>query len=60
MSKQVRKPRHSLIPYVTIQAASQGDADAINTVLRHYEGYIARLFSAPYARLLRLYPFAGR
>lgn len=47
MSKQVRKPRHSLIPYATIQAASQGDADAINTVLRHYEGYIARLSLRP-------------
>ena len=39
MNKQHRKPRHSLIPYATIQAASQGDAVAINTVLRHYEGY---------------------
>ena len=47
MNKQHRKPRHSLIPYATIQAASQGDAVAINTVLRHYEGYIARLSLRP-------------
>ena len=47
MSKQVRKPRHSLIPYATIRAASQGDADAINTDLQHYEGYIARLSLRP-------------
>ena len=27
--------------YAVIAAASQGDPDAINTVIRHYSGYIA-------------------
>lgn len=47
MNKQRRKPRHSLVPYTTIQAASKGDAIAIDSVLRHYGGYITRLSSRP-------------
>lgn len=47
MNKQHRKPRHGLLPYATIRAASEGDAEAINSVLRHYEGYIARLSARP-------------
>lgn len=38
-----RKPRHRLLPYATILAATQGDSDAVAAVLRHYEGYIASL-----------------
>lgn len=38
-----RKPRYKLLPRATIQAATQGDPDAIAAVLRHYEGYIAKL-----------------
>lgn len=38
-----RKPRYKLLPYATIQAATQGDPDAVAAVLRHYEGYIATL-----------------
>lgn len=47
MSNQYRKPNHHLLPYATIQSATKGDAEAINTVLRHYEGYIARLSLRP-------------
>jgi len=43
MSKHSKKPRSRLLPYNTIRAASGGDPDAMNAVLRHYEGYIARL-----------------
>ena len=32
-----------LISYPTIVLASSGDVDAINAVLKHYEGYIAAL-----------------
>lgn len=38
-----RMPRHKLLPFTTIQAATQGDPDAVAAVLRHYEGYIAKL-----------------
>ena len=38
-----RKPRYKLLPYATILAATQGDPDAVAAVLRHYDGYIARL-----------------
>ena len=30
-----------LLPFRTIEAAAGGDVDAINKVLKHYEGYIA-------------------
>ena len=43
MSKHSKKPRRRLLPYNTIRAASGGDPDAMSAVLRHYEGYIARL-----------------
>lgn len=43
MSKKRRKPNDRLLPYKTIQAASKGDTEAMYIVLRHYEGYIARL-----------------
>lgn len=32
-----------LLPFPVIVAASNGDVDAINAVLKHYEGYIASL-----------------
>ena len=47
MSKRTRKPRERLLPYETIQAAAKGDTDAVYAVLRHYEGYIARLSTRP-------------
>ena len=33
----------NLLPYHIIVAAATGDVDAINIVLKHYEGYIAAL-----------------
>lgn len=47
MSKQNPKPDYKLLPYSIIQAATGGDAEAINAVLQHYEGYIARLSLRP-------------
>ena len=35
--------REKLLPFSVIEAASNGDADAINQVLQHYEGYITTL-----------------
>lgn len=37
------KDTNYLLPYSLIVAAAAGDAEAINRVLRHYEGYIATL-----------------
>lgn len=31
------------MPFHTIKAATEGDVEAINAVLKHYEGYIASL-----------------
>ncbi|MDL2252748.1 helix-turn-helix domain-containing protein [Ruminococcaceae bacterium OttesenSCG-928-A11] len=42
MSKQGYRAS-GLLPYSVIAAASHGDVDAINAVLKHYEGYIAVL-----------------
>jgi hypothetical protein len=36
--KQINKAR--LLPFSVIEAAASGDVEAINKVLRHYEGYI--------------------
>lgn len=47
MSKQNHKIHHDLLPYAIIQAATEGDAEAISAVLKHYEGYIARLSMRP-------------
>ena len=43
MSKRHNKPREQLLPYETIRVASRGNTEAVCAVLRHYEGYIARL-----------------
>nr|WP_325246608.1 helix-turn-helix domain-containing protein [uncultured Oscillibacter sp.] len=39
------KPRgeDQLLPFETIEAATRGDITAINSVLAHFEGYIAKL-----------------
>ena len=47
MSKQRHTTHHDLLPYAIIQAATEGDAEAISTVLQHYEGYITRLSLRP-------------
>ena len=41
--KNRSKPRYKFLPHDTIQAATQGEPDAVATVLRHYECYIAKL-----------------
>lgn len=41
MSKKTTK--HKLMPFPVIVLAANGDVDAINAVLKHYEGYIAVL-----------------
>ena len=46
--KTSHKKEHALLSYAIIEAAAKGDVDAINTVLKHYEGYI----SAMAARIL--------
>lgn len=35
--------KNCLLAYSVIEAATSGDIDAINTVIRHYERYIAAL-----------------
>lgn len=42
MNKAANGQAH-LIPYPVIAAAVNGDADAVNEVIRHYSGYIATL-----------------
>lgn len=41
--KRKCKRENGLLPFHTIKAATEGDVDAINAVLKHYEGYIASL-----------------
>lgn len=36
-------PSYTLLPSTTILAATQGDSDAVDAVLRHYAGYISQL-----------------
>ena len=43
MADKMNRLESSLLPYSTIEAASSGNVDAINAVLRHYERYIAAL-----------------
>ncbi|GHU79791.1 transcriptional regulator [Clostridia bacterium] len=38
-----QKQHTRLLPYPVIEAAASGDVDAINKVLKHYEGYIIAL-----------------
>lgn len=41
--------KNTLLPYSAISAATKGDAEAVNMVLRHYAGYIAKLSMLQYA-----------
>lgn len=43
MKKQSKNGGKGLLPYPVIAAAVSGNVDAINKVLKHYEGYIAKL-----------------
>ena len=40
---RAQNSKHSLLPFSVIEAAASGNVDAINTVLKHYEPYIAAL-----------------
>ena len=41
--KQRPRGEDQLLPFETIEAATRGDITAINSVLAHFEGYIATL-----------------
>lgn len=41
--KVTSRNENQLLPYETIEAATRGDITAINSVLAHFEGYIATL-----------------
>lgn len=41
--KATSRNENQLLPYETIEAATRGDITAINSVLAHFEGYIATL-----------------
>ena len=47
MNNKNAKHAHRLLPYAVIVAASQGEPTAVRAVLRHFEGYIARLATRP-------------
>lgn len=38
-----KRKNNQLLSYPLIVLAASGDVDAINTILKHYEGYIAAL-----------------
>lgn len=41
--KAKSRSEDQLLPYETIEAATRGDITALNSVLAHFEGYIATL-----------------
>ena len=43
MNNKSAKARSGLLPFPVIAAAMNGNVDAIHSVLKHYEGYIAAL-----------------
>ena len=43
MDGQKTNKQRNMLPYHVIEAASYGDVEAINRVLKHYEGYIIAL-----------------
>ena len=43
MSKTKTNGNKPLLPFHIIEAAADGDVEAINKVLKHYEGYIIAL-----------------
>ena len=43
MSGKTKQKRGSLLPFEVIEAAASGNVEAINQVLKHYEGYIIAL-----------------
>lgn len=43
MKQKNERTEENLLPFHIIKAASEGDVEAIHVVLKHYEGYIAKL-----------------
>lgn len=41
--KHQQRPEDQLLPFSIIESATQGDPDAISSVLNHFDGYIATL-----------------
>lgn len=41
--EKAQNHKHSLVPFLVIEAASNGNVEAINAVLKHYEAYITAL-----------------
>lgn len=41
--KHQQRPEDQLLPFSIIESATQGDPDAISSVLNHFYGYIATL-----------------
>ena len=41
--KNRRDANHNHLPVAVICAATEGEPDAVNTILRHYRGYITTL-----------------
>ena len=54
MTSQSKNNR--LLPLTVIEAAAGGDVEAINAVLKHYAGYIARLSMRELLRRVRQSP----
>ena len=43
MQKDSRKNEERLLPFETIKAATEGDVDAMDKILKHYKPYIVKL-----------------
>ena len=39
----MKNTRNNLLPFDVVQAAANGNGETLNRVIRHYDGYIARL-----------------
>ena len=46
MQKDSRKNEERLLPFETIKAATEGDVDAMDKILKHYKPYIAMVIKA--------------
>jgi hypothetical protein len=47
MKKNNKYSKYKLLPFETIKAATHGDIEAMNTVNKHFGGYIATLSLRP-------------
>lgn len=42
-AKRFKKNKERLLPFETIKAATEGDVDAMDKILKHYKPYIVKL-----------------